>query len=246
MMRFTDRRILVTGAGAGIGRAAAQGFADEGAHVLAVDRDPASLAGLSSAIGTIEAITLDVTDDRAIARLAGGQAAIDVLFNCAGYVANGDLLATSRGEWDRTMAINVTAPFVLTQEFLPGMIDRGGGVIVNMSSIASSKKGVPDRCAYGSSKAALIGMTKSIAADYVARGIRCNAVCPGTVDTPSLKTRLEATGDYEAALQRFIGRQPMGRLAQAGEIAALVLYLASDDAAFITGQAIAIDGGWSI
>lgn len=240
-MRFGGKTVLVTGAGAGIGRAAGLQFASEGAHVIATDRDVASLSDL---IGC-ETHRLDVTDPAGIEALASETGPIDILFNCAGYVATGTVLQTTIADWERSFSINVTAAFSMIRAFLPGMVERKRGVVINMASVVSSVKGLPNRFAYGASKAALIGITKSIAADYVGQGIRCNAICPGTVDTPSLHDRLRATEDYANSLKAFISRQPMGRLATAHEIAALVLYLASDDAAFLTGQAICIDGGIS-
>ena len=200
---------------------------------------------LSDCPGDILPQVLDVTDADAVADTIGALSRVDVLFNCAGIVANGALLETSRSDWDRSFLVNVTGSFLMAKAALPKMLAEGG-VIVNMASIVSSQKGLPNRFAYGASKAAVIGMTKSIAADYVTRGIRCNAICPGTVDTPSLRQRLADTGDAETAMKAFVARQPMGRLANAREIADLVLFVASDSAAFITGQALAIDGGISI
>lgn len=244
-MRFLGKRVLVTGAGAGIGRVSAERFAVEGATLFATDRDPELLEGIAAAAGQVVPRKLDVTRADDIAALAKDVGALDILFNCAGVVASGSVLETGRDDWDNSFAVNVTAIFEMTKAFLPGMLARGGGSIVNMASVVSSLKGFPSRCAYGASKAAVIGLTKSVAADYVTRGIRCNAICPGTVDTPSLQQRLHGTGDYEAARKAFVARQPMGRFARADEIAELVLYLASDAAAFVTGQAIAIDGGIS-
>ena len=177
--------------------------------------------------------------------LAAEIGGIDVLFNCAGVVHSGSVLGCSEREWDLAFEVNVKGMYRMIRAFLPGMIERGGGSIITMSSVASSIKGVRDRFCYSSSKAAVIGLTKSVAADFISDGIRCNAVCPGTVDTPSLHERLRATGDYESALRQFIGRQPMGRLARAEEIAALVSYLGSDEASFVTGQTFIIDGGWT-
>lgn len=245
-MRFSGKTILVTGAGAGIGRAATEGFAAEGGRVIATDANPDALSDLAQLAGQIDTAVLDVTHAQAIAALAKTAGDIDILFNCAGVVAHGSILETTRADWDRSFQVNVNGMFEMTRAILPGMLRRKQGVILNVASICSSLKGLPHRFAYGATKAAVIGLTKSIAVDYVTEGIRCNAICPGTVDTPSLRQRLRNTGDYDAALIAFTARQPMGRLAQAEEIAAMALYLASDDAAFITGQAIAIDGGITI
>ena len=247
MFDFAGKNVFITGAAAGIGLASARAFARAGAHVIATDRDPDVLAAaLDGEEGSFERHALDVTAEADITRVAQAIGGTDILFNCAGWVPNGTLLECSRADWDRVFEINVTGTFLVTRALLPGMIAAGGGVIVNMASVVSSVTGLPNRFAYGASKAAVIGMTKSIARDYVGAGIRCNAICPGTVDTPSLRQRLSDTGDYEAAREAFIARQPMGRIATAEEIAALVLYTASDEAAFVTGQAIAIDGGISI
>ncbi len=240
-MSFAGKTVLITGAGAGIGRQATLRFARLGARVIAVDRNP---SGLNAVAQNVSEYVLDVTDTVAVANLSD-LGRIDVLFNCAGIVAAGTILETTRDDWDRSFSVNVTALFEVTRAVLPAMLQAGSGVIVNMASVVSSVKGFPNRFAYGASKAAVIGLTKSIAADFVGRGIRCNAVCPGTVDTPSLQDRMHATGDYEAARAAFIARQPMGRLARADEIADLVVYLASDAAAFMTGQAICMDGGIS-
>lgn len=247
MKRFENKTIVVTGAAAGIGLEAVRGFSAEGGDVLAIDRDEDTLErALAGVTGSVTPAPLDVTDEDAVTAALAALPRINILFNCAGIVANGSLLETSRADWDRSFLVNVTGGFLLAKAALPKMLTAGGGVILNMASIVSSEKGLPNRFAYGASKAAVIGMTKSIAADYVTRGIRCNAICPGTVDTPSLRQRLADTGDYDAAMKAFVARQPMGRLARAQEIADLVLYLASDSAAFMTGQAIAIDGGISI
>ena len=245
-LRLANKRCLVTAAGAGIGRATAIAFAHAGAQVLAADIDAAALRSLAQEQCAIRTMVADLTDVAQIAGLAAAEPATDVLFNCAGYVHAGTLLETTPEEWRRSFTLNVDAMFHLCRAVLPGMLARGRGSIINMASVASSIKGVPNRCAYGATKAAVIGLTRSIAADYVARGIRCNAICPGTVRTPSLATRVAAlAGDPDAAWQSFIARQPMGRLGEAEEIAALAVYLASDESAFVTGTTQIIDGGWS-
>jgi len=219
-------------------------MASEGARVIATDIDVKGLESLPAELA-IEKLPLDVTDESAIRALASARPAIDGLFNCAGIVPSGTVLDCSLQDWSAAFSINVTSCFLMIQAFLPGMLARGQGSIVNMSSVASSIKGVPNRFCYGATKAAVIGITKSVAADFVGQGIRCNAICPGTVDTPSLQKRLSATGDYDRARREFEARQPMGRIAQPEEIAGLVAFLVSDDASFITGQAYAVDGGWS-
>jgi 2-keto-3-deoxy-L-fuconate dehydrogenase len=239
--RLAGKTALVTAAAAGIGRASAERFAAEGATVHAVDRNEQGLATLAGCTPH----QVDLTDARAIAAHADAVGPIDILFNCAGYVHSGTVLDCSEEEWAFVHALNVTAMYRTIRTFLPGMLERGAGSIINMSSVASSVKGVPNRFAYSTTKAAVIGLTKSVAADFVGQGIRCNAICPGTVDTPSLQQRLKDTGDYEAALAAFKARQPMGRLGKADEIAALAAYLASDEAAFTTGTIHIIDGGWS-
>ncbi len=238
-MRLAGKTVFVTAAGQGIGRASALAFLAEGARVVATDLDAGKLDGIDGA----ERFALDVTDPDAIAAAAERAGPVDALFNCAGYVAVGTVLECEPEDWERSFAINVRSMFDAVRAFLPGMIARGGGRVVNMASVAGSLKGIRSRAAYGATKAAVIGLTKSVAADYIDKGITCNAVCPGTVDTPSLGERIAAFDDPEAARRDFIARQPMGRLAEAGEIAKLVVYLASDEAAFVTGQAIAIDGG---
>ena len=232
---------LITGAGAGIGRATAELFAAEGAKVIATDRDLKGLEGLKG-----ETLQLDVTDSAAIAALAKKVGKIDVLFNCAGFVENGTILDNDDAQWEKSFAINVYAMARMIKAFLPGMIAGGGGSIINVASVAGSIKGIPNRCVYGASKAAVIGLTKSVAADFVTKGIRCNTVCPGTVDSPSLQQRLRDTGDYEAARTAFTARQPMGRLGKAEEIAGIVLWLASDESQFATGQNFIVDGGITI
>jgi 2-keto-3-deoxy-L-fuconate dehydrogenase len=244
--RLTGKRALVTAAGAGIGRATALAFAAEGAMVLATDIDAASLATLAAEEPSVTTHALDVTDPAAIAALVAEAGTIDILFNCAGYVHAGTILDTDEAGWRRSFTINVDSMFHTCRAVLPGMLERGTGSIVNMSSVASSIKGVPNRFAYGTTKAAVIGLTRSIAADYVARGVRCNAICPGTVKTPSLADRVRALGgDEEAVWRGFTERQPMGRLGDPREIAALALYLASDESSFTTGTVHVVDGGWS-
>ena len=238
--RLSGKVALVTAAGAGIGRASAELFAAEGATVHAIDIDVSGLAGLAG----IEAHRADLTDAEAIAALPTGTGPIDILFNCAGFVHSGSILECGEEDWAFSNTLNVTAMYRMIRAYLPDMIERGSGSIVNMSSIASSVKGSPGRFAYGTTKAAVIGLTKSVAADFVDKGIRCNAICPGTVDTPSLQQRLRDTGDYEAAREAFVARQPMGRLGRPDEIAALALYLASDESAFTTGAVHIVDGGW--
>ncbi len=243
--RLAGKTVLITAAGQGIGRATAEMFARHGAQVLAADINEAALAELAQIDG-IDAVYLDVTDAGAVAGVVAGTGAVDVLFNCAGYVHNGTIMECDEADWDFSFDLNVKAMYRMIRAVLPGMLKRGHGSIINMSSVASSLKGVPNRFVYCASKAAVIGMTKAIASDYVTRGIRCNAICPGTVDSPSLHDRLRATGDYEAALAAFIARQPMGRIGTPDEIALLALYLASDESSFTTGQAHAIDGGWAV
>ena len=244
--RLSGKHCLVTAAGAGIGRASALRYAAEGALVLATDIDLQALQSLAQEFPSIRTAELDVTNAAQVAALINVHPQIDVLFNCAGYVHAGSILETTAADWKRSFAINVDGMFHLCKAVLPGMLERGRGSIINMASVASSVKGVERRFAYGSSKAAVIGLTKAIAADYVAKGVRCNAICPGTVRTPSLATRVAALGgDPEAAWKRFTERQPMGRLGDADEIAALALYLASDESSFTTGAIHIIDGGWS-
>jgi 2-keto-3-deoxy-L-fuconate dehydrogenase len=240
--RLAGKTCLVTAAGQGIGRAAALRFAEEGARVVAADINAAALATLAG----VETRRLDVTDAAAIAALFAEIPAFDAVFNCAGYVHQGSILDCDEGAWHASWDLNVNAMFRICKAALPGMLAAGRGSIVNMASVASSIKGVPNRFAYGATKAAVIGLTRSIAADFVGRGVRCNAICPGTVATPSLQQRMAALpGDPDAVRQAFIDRQPMGRLGEPAEIAELALYLASDESAFTTGAIHVIDGGWT-
>lgn len=244
--RVASKRMLITGAGAGIGRESALACAREGAHVVATDIDAGALESLAASQANISAHTLDVTDPAAVRAFVGSQAAFEVLFNCAGVVHQGSILECDESAWRRSFAINVDAMYFLCKAVLPGMVAQGRGSIINMASVASSVKGVPNRCAYSASKAAVIGLSKSIAADYVAKGVRCNAICPGTISTPSLATRVaELGGNQEAVWKSFKDRQPMGRLGDPKEVAALVVYLASDESSFVTGAIHIIDGGWS-
>lgn len=239
MGRLDGKTCLVTAAGQGIGRASVIAMQAEGAKVFATDVDAAKLADLPG----VEAFALDVTDDASVAAALVRVGVPDVLFNCAGYVAHGTILDCDPKDWDFSMTLNVTAMFRMIRAFLPGMIANGGGSIINMASVVSSIVAIPNRFAYGTSKAAVIGLTKSVAADFITQGIRCNAICPGTVESPSLEGRLRATGDYDAARKAFIARQPMGRIGRPEEIAALVVYLASDESKYTTGVAHVIDGG---
>ena len=239
--RLAGKKALITGAGQGIGRAAAIAFAAEGAAVWATDRDGDSVASIDGCI----ARQLDVLDPSAIAAVMSEAGPLDVLFNCAGYVAGGTVLECSEEDWSFSFDLNVTAMFRTIRLALPAMIEAGRGSIINMASVAGSVTGVPNRFAYGASKAAVIGLTKSIARDFAATGVRCNAICPGTVDTPSLRQRLSGTGDFDSAWVAFNARQPMGRLGKVEEIAALAVYLASDESAFTTGQCHLVDGGWT-
>jgi len=243
---LAGKTALVTAAANGIGRASAEAMAARGAQVIATDIDGAAVEALAQATPNITGHQLDVMDGAAVEALVASVSPVQVLLNCAGWVHDGTILDCDEAVWDRAFDLNAKAIFRITKAVLPGMLESGSGSIINIASIVSSEKGAPRRFAYGSSKAAIIGMTKSIAADFVKSGIRCNAICPGTVQSPSLNDRLAATGDFDTALAAFKDRQPMGRLGQPEEIAEIVCYLAGDMSAFTTGQAFAIDGGWSI
>ena len=244
-MRLKGKTALVTAAGQGIGRATALAFAAEGAQVLATDLQPALLESYAG-VANVRTAVLDVLDKAAITRVAALPERVDVLFNCAGFVHNGSILQASDDDWEFAFNLNVRGQFWMIQAVLPGMLAQGGGSIINMASVCGSLKGLPNRCIYGTSKAAVVGLTKSVAADYVAQGIRCNAIAPGTVDTPSLGERINSYSDPVQARKNFIARQPMGRLAPADEIAPIVVYLASDESIFATGQLFSVDGGMTI
>jgi len=240
-MRLEGKRAFVTAAGQGIGRASAEALLREGAKVTATDINGDLLAGIDGA----DTFALDVTNKAALTA-AVKKAAPDVLVNCAGVVHNGTILDATDAEFDFAMSLNVRAQMHAIQAALPGMLERGSGAIVNIASVCSSLRGLQNRFIYGTSKAAVIGLTKQVAADYITRGIRCNCIAPGTVDSPSLHQRLQASGDYEAAMKAFVARQPMGRLGEAEEIADLVVYLSSDESRYMTGQCVAIDGGMTM
>ncbi len=244
-MRLAGKTALVTAAGQGIGRATALAMAAEGAQVLATDVNPALLETYAG-VANVKTATLNVLDKAVVHATVEGMARIDVLFNCAGVVHNGSILQASDDEWDFAFNLNVRAQYWMIQAVLPKMLTHGGGSIINMASVCGSLKGLPNRFIYGASKAAVVGLTKSVAADFVSKGIRCNAIAPGTVDTPSLGDRINSYDDPVEARKNFIARQPMGRLAQAHEIAPVVVYLASDESVFATGQVFAVDGGMTI
>jgi len=244
MKRLEGKKAVITAAAQGIGRASALRLAEEGALVIATDVDLGALEDLASVQG-IETRMLDALDGEAIKALASDVGPVDILLNCAGVVHAGSILDATEKEWDFAFDLNAKSQFRMIRAFLPAMVDQGGGSIINISSVAGPFTGPVNRCVYSASKAAVAGLTRAVAADYVTKGIRCNAICPGTVDSPSLHQRLRNTGDYEAALEQFIARQPMGRIGKPEEIAALVAYLASDEAAFTTGTVQAIDGGWT-
>lgn len=243
--RLAGKTAFITAAGQGMGQAAALAFAREGARVWATDMNAAALKAIDGK-ESIRTSVLDVTDEGAIERTAKQVGDIDVLFNCAGIVHHGSILDASPRDWDQAFSVNVRSMFLVSRAFLPGMLKKGRGSIINMASVASSIRGLPNRCVYGASKAAVIGLTKSIAADYVGKGIRCNAVCPGTVDTPSLQQRINAFADPVQARKDFVARQPMGRLGTVDDITGLLVFLASDESLFATGNAYSIDGGMTI
>ena len=242
MGRLKNKKVVITAAAHGIGKAIAMGFALEGAKVVATDIDGDALSGISGVKGVTTKI-LDVTDGRAVNNFAATMGSVDVLCNIAGFVHHGSVLEVEEEDWDYSFDLNVKSMYRTIRAFLPGMLEAGNGSIINMSSVASSLRGLPYRFVYGASKAAVIGLTKSVAADYVGKGVRCNCICPGTVETPSLEARIAAFDDPESARKEFIARQPMGRLGTAEEIAAMALYLASDESNYATGTAFVVDGG---
>jgi 2-keto-3-deoxy-L-fuconate dehydrogenase len=244
--RLAGKRAFVAGAGQGIGRAIALAFAAEGAQVVAASRTVTKLDDIRETHSAVMPVGVDVSDGDAVARAIEQAGAIDVLVNCAGWVHDGTILDCSLDDWRRSLDQNVTSMFHTIRAALPGMLQRGRGSIVNVSSVASSLTGVARRAAYGTSKAAVIGLTKSVARDFIATGVRCNALCPGTTASPSLESRIQATDDPEATRRAFVGRQPMGRLGSVGEMAAAALYLASDESGFTTGTVLVADGGQTL
>jgi 2-keto-3-deoxy-L-fuconate dehydrogenase len=243
--RLAGKTAFITAAGQGMGRAAALAFAREGAKVWATDMNAKTVGELEGQQG-IRTRALDVTNEDSIKKISAEVGDIDILFNCAGIVHHGSILDATTRDWDQAFAVNVKSMFLVSKAFIPGMLKKGGGSIINMASVASSLKGLPNRFVYGASKAAVIGLTKSIAADFVAKGIRCNAICPGTVDTPSLQGRINAFADPVQARKDFVARQPMGRLGTVDDITGILVFLASDESLFATGNAYSIDGGMTI
>ena len=245
-MRLSGKNVVMTAAGAGIGRATAVAMAQEGATVYATDIDQAALDTLAGESPNLMCSHLDVTDPAGVAKLASSVPTPDVLFNCAGYVHDGTLLDADDDAWDRSFAINVRAMGRMIETFLPAMVENGGGSIINMASVASSIKGTANRCVYGASKGAVLGLTKAVAADFVRQGIRCNAVCPGSVMTPSFRARMEAGGNFDEAYEKMLDRQPTREMAIPEDIAPMIVYLASDESKVATGQFFIVDGGWAI
>ena len=246
MNRLMGKRVLITAAGQGMGRAAAIAMAAEGAKVFATDINRNALDELSKENSEIETFQLDVLDSNAIAKAPERTGPLTTLFNCAGFVHNGTIMDMSDDDWDFSFELNVRSQFRLIQAYLPGMLSQQDGSIINMASVASSIKGAPNRCLYGSTKAAILGLTRAVAADYVSKGIRCNALCPGTIMTPSLEERMHATGDIENAKIEFLARQPIGRFATSKEVTGILIHLASDESKFTTGTFQIVDGGWSL
>ncbi len=246
MNRLMGKKVLITAAGQGMGRAAAIAMANEGAKVFATDINIDALKTLSAENSDIEIFQLDVLDPIAIAKAPEKTGPLTTLFNCAGFVHNGTILDMSDDDWDFSFTLNVRSQFRLIRAYLPGMLSKKDGSIINMASVASSIKGAPNRCLYGSTKAAILGLTRAVAADYVSKGIRCNALCPGTIMTPSLKDRMRETGDYENAKIEFLARQPIGRFATSEEVTGILIHLASDESKFTTGTFQIVDGGWSL
>jgi 2-keto-3-deoxy-L-fuconate dehydrogenase len=242
--RLKGKTAFLTAAAAGIGRATALAYSREGAHVIATDINAQQLDALRQQAPQIETVVLDVLDPAQCDAIGKRWPGINILVNVAGFVHHGTILECAPDDWARSFDLNVTSMYRTIRSVLPGMLDREAGSIVNVASIASSIKGIPNRCVYGATKAAVIGLTKSVAVDFVGKGVRCNAICPGTVDSPSLAGRMAATGDLEAARRAFMARQPMQRLGKPEEVAALAVYLGSDESAFTTGTTNIIDGGW--
>jgi len=245
MKRLNNKIAVITAAGQGIGRSTAELFLAEGAEVIATDINAESLKVLKQKYPDITTVELDVTSPESIKTFVKSISAPDILFNCAGFVHSGSIMECDEKDWDFSFNLNVKSMYRMIRTFLPGMLDKGKASIINMSSVASSVRGVPNRFVYTATKAAVIGLTKAIAADFVSKGIRCNAICPGTIETPSLGERIAASGNAEVARKMFVARQPMGRLGNPEEIAALAVYLASDESAFTTGAIHVVDGGWT-
>ena len=246
MNRLLGKKVLITAAAQGMGRAAALAMAAEGAKVFATDINVSELKTLSEENNEIETFELDVMDPIAIANAPEKTGPLTTLFNCAGFVHNGTIMDMSDDDWDFSFTLNVRSQFRFIRAYLPGMLENKDGSIINMASVASSIKGAPNRCLYGSTKAAILGLTRAVAADYVSKGIRCNALCPGTIMTPSLEERMRATGNYENAKIEFLARQPIGRFATSEEVTGILIHHASDDSQFTTGTFQIVDGGWSL